>query len=46
MANTKTAISLQETLFEQVEVVVREMKISRKLCQSKPKIESFIGADK
>ena len=29
MANVKTAISLQKTLFEQVEALAREMKVSR-----------------
>jgi metal-responsive CopG/Arc/MetJ family transcriptional regulator len=29
MANVKTAISLQETLFQQVEALAREMNISR-----------------
>ena len=29
MANIKTAISLQKTLFEQVEALAREMKVSR-----------------
>lgn len=29
MANIKTAISLQESLFEQVETLAREMKVSR-----------------
>ena len=29
MANVKTAISLQKSLFEQVEVLAREMKVSR-----------------
>jgi len=29
MANVKTAISLQKSLFEQVEVLSREMKVSR-----------------
>jgi len=29
MANVKTAISLQKTLFEQVESLAREMKVSR-----------------
>lgn len=29
MGNIKTAISLQKTLFEQVEAIAREMKISR-----------------
>jgi metal-responsive CopG/Arc/MetJ family transcriptional regulator len=29
MANIKTAISLQQTLFEQVEALAREMKVSR-----------------
>ncbi len=29
MANVKTAISLQKSLFEQVEILAREMKVSR-----------------
>jgi len=29
MANIKTAISLQKSLFEQVEILAREMKVSR-----------------
>jgi metal-responsive CopG/Arc/MetJ family transcriptional regulator len=29
MANVKTAISLQKSLFEQVEALAREMKVSR-----------------
>jgi metal-responsive CopG/Arc/MetJ family transcriptional regulator len=29
MANVKTAISLQKSLFEQVETLAREMKVSR-----------------
>jgi predicted transcriptional regulator len=29
MANVKTAISLQKTLFEQVEALARDMKVSR-----------------
>ncbi len=29
MANTRTAISLQESLFEQVDMIAREMNISR-----------------
>ncbi|MDO9128292.1 MAG: hypothetical protein Q7U34_00345 [Anaerolineales bacterium] len=29
MANVKTAISIQQSLFEQAEVVAKEMKISR-----------------
>lgn len=29
MANIKTAISLQKSLFEQIEILAREMKVSR-----------------
>jgi len=29
MANVKTAISLQKSLFDQVEILAREMKVSR-----------------
>lgn len=29
MANIKTAVSLQESLFEQVEAIARDMKVSR-----------------